>query len=118
MKTTRLTTKQVVKGAGFLFALMAEKYSGKCTLHQLMVLNALFDCAAQGRNCDLKSIMEITGIPETTARRAVRRLLARGHLISRPDPDDKRRAFYYIGKRASRSPNDVELVKDAFQKRY
>ena len=118
MQNRRLTTKQIIYGAKFLFSLMADKYSGNCTIHQLMILNAFFVCADKGVHCTLNRIVELTGIPNTTVRRAITRLKERGHLVAQPDPDDKRRMLYFIGERISRSPNDIELIKNAFQARY
>lgn len=118
MQSGRLTTKQVVYGAKFLFGLMADKYTGRCTLHQLMLLNALFVCAVEGQHCTFERLVDITKINKKSARRSVKRLLARGHLVAKPDPDDARRKLYYIGSRITRSPNDIELIKDAFQKHY
>ena len=96
----KITERTITEFSRLLFAKMANKYGGDCTLNELRVMNAAYFFSFNGGQCTPTQIAKETGIPKSTVSRSLASLFEKGWLQDEKDPEDRRRRIITLSDMA------------------
>ncbi len=97
MNTTENTITEFTR---LLFAKVASRHGGECTLNELRVMNACHAYSFEPGHCSPTQIAVDTGIPKSTVSRSIASLVQKGWIEESVDPRDRRRRVIRLSPQA------------------
>jgi len=99
-------TANLIRFASLLFNRMSGKYGGATTLNELVILNYGFVCFARGENISVTNASSDLGIPKSTVSRILTGMRAKGFVVEKVHPTDRRRRVVMLADAFLRRGDD------------